>query len=205
MRFNIHKPLTALVTALLALTVMAAPANAEPTPQPSAPAASGEHVPNSGPWTVRWRIVDPYPCWEIAGGSTANNARADVAHCAGRNAKWEWYMNNVTGSYWQLMNSKSGKCLYPENDSTADGAAISQETCNAANVWQRWRLVLRDTGSGSLDDHYSFVNAETGKCINHRNALAQGILMLQKTCTYNEDKAAAEPDLTDWFTWWNAA
>ncbi|WP_020555945.1 RICIN domain-containing protein [Embleya scabrispora] len=82
---------------------------------------------------------------------------------------------SASGPY-TLTNANSGKCLEIRGDSTGDGAAASQWTCNGSAT-QNWYLSLSPGASTRI------VNANSGKCLEIRGDSTQdGAAANQWTC-----------------------
>ncbi|MEU7233375.1 RICIN domain-containing protein, partial [Streptomyces chrestomyceticus] len=67
-------------------------------------------------------------CLEIENSSTKNGARAQQWDCKGQ-AGAGWYLLDLGGGNWSIVNAKSGKCLEIENSSTKNGARAQQWDC----------------------------------------------------------------------------
>jgi len=80
------------------------------------------------------------------------------------------------GSYVQLINQNSNKCLDVQMPNTSDGANVDLWTCNG-NTWQKWQLV--DLGTG----YYKIVSQNSGKCLDVTgNGTADGANVEQWAC-----------------------
>ncbi len=80
------------------------------------------------------------------------------------------------GSYVQLINQNSNKCLDVQSPNTADGANVGIYSCNG-NTWQKWQLV--DLGTG----YFKIVSQNSGKCLDVTgNGTADGVNVEQWTC-----------------------
>ncbi|MFJ4922584.1 ricin-type beta-trefoil lectin domain protein [Streptomyces sp. NPDC088725] len=105
-------------------------------------------------------------CLDIAGGSTANGAAAQVYTCNGSAAQ-QWSVK-PDGSIQGL-----GKCLDVNAGSVADGAKVQLYDCNGSGA-QQWRL----ESAGDL------VNAAANKCLDVvDNSPADGAKVQIWTCT----------------------
>lgn len=78
-----------------------------------------------------------------------------------------------------IRNVGSNKCLQPENGSLAEFAPIVQNTCVAGSFAQGWEF--RKVGN-SKDNHYMFLNQQSGFCLDVFGGAVNGTRLLQVTC-----------------------
>ncbi len=67
-------------------------------------------------------------CVEIAGGSTADGARAQISTCNGQ-ARQRFRMEATDNGFFRIKNVGTNKCLDVTSASTADGAVVQQYSC----------------------------------------------------------------------------
>src|SRR5262245_8154715 len=93
-------------------------------------------------------------CMEIAGGSTADGAIAQLFDCNG-SARQQFRFETASGGFFFLRNVGSNKCIDVTGNSLSNGADIIQWTCHGGNN-QQWspadlgenvvRLAARSSG-----------------------------------------------------------
>ena len=106
-----------------------------------------------------------------ANGSTVNLIPFYDAH--GHNYTVYWYASTAPSGYVKLVNRHSGKVVGVSGGSTADGAAIVQQTDTGA-ASQRWQIV--DVGGG----YVKVVNRNSGKVLDVASAsTADGARVIQ--------------------------
>jgi endo-1,4-beta-xylanase len=67
-------------------------------------------------------------CVEVAGGSTADGARLQIATCNG-SSRQQFRLESTDSGYYRIKNVNSGRCADVISVSTADGAGIQQYSC----------------------------------------------------------------------------
>lgn len=97
-------------------------------------------------------------CLQVAGNSTANLARIQLATCNGSSAQ-NFRVESVSSGYYQIRNVSSNKCVDVEAKSTADGAAVIQYTCSGGTNQQ---FSVLDTSDGNV----RFVARHSGKVLD---------------------------------------
>jgi C1A family cysteine protease len=111
-------------------------------------------------------------CIEIAGGSTADLAAAQLGDCTGA-ANQQLHVEGAGGAYFTLRVVASGKCLDVQGASTSAGASIVQNPCQSA-VSQQWSVV--DLGNGE----FNIVNRSSGLVLDAYGAMtASGTPIIQ--------------------------
>jgi endo-1,4-beta-xylanase len=110
-------------------------------------------------------------CVEVAGGSTADGARLQIATCNG-SMRQQFRMEATDGGFYRIRNVGSNKCVDVNGASTADGAAIQQWSCWTGQN-QQWAFgdvpsgAVRITArhSGKAMDVYGFSSADGSQLI----------------------------------------
>lgn len=91
-------------------------------------------------------------CLDVAGGSSANGARVQIAHCYGNLAQdWQYI-----GGTLQVL----GKCLDVTNGQTTPGARLQIWDCSPGNQNQQWQLT---SGTITWKGHSQCVDIPSGK------------------------------------------
>ncbi|WP_155372792.1 RICIN domain-containing protein [Catellatospora vulcania] len=86
----------------------------------------------------------------------------------------------ATGVAYQLVVTKSGKCIDVPGASTTNGALLQQWGCTANSPWQQFRL----TAVGS---NYQLVNVSSGKCVDIPGwSTASGVQLQQYGCVSSQ-------------------
>ncbi|GIF96545.1 RICIN domain-containing protein [Catellatospora citrea] len=86
----------------------------------------------------------------------------------------------ATGVAYQLVVTKSGKCIDVPGASSANGALLQQWGCTANSPWQQFRL----TAVGS---NYQLVNVSSGKCVDIPDwSTASGVQLQQYGCVSSQ-------------------
>ncbi|GAB4052293.1 RICIN domain-containing protein [Catellatospora paridis] len=86
----------------------------------------------------------------------------------------------ATGVAYQLVVTKSGKCIDVPGASSANGALLQQWGCTANSPWQQFRL----TAVGS---NYQLVNVSSSKCIDIPDwSTASGVQLQQYGCVSSQ-------------------
>ncbi|MBQ0988769.1 RICIN domain-containing protein [Micromonospora sp. H61] len=114
-------------------------------------------------------------CLTVAGGSTANLARAVQYNCDGH-ASRTWVVSGSLGGNFRLVNLNSGRCLTVDGGSTANNAPVVQYTCDthAARYWR----VINNNGST-----LQVRNVNSGKCLTIAGgSTANNAAAVQYTC-----------------------
>jgi poly(3-hydroxybutyrate) depolymerase len=75
-------------------------------------------------------------CVQIQGGSTASNARLEIATCDG-STKQQFRAESMGSGFYRLRNVNSNLCVDVSGASTADGASIIQFACGTGSN-QQW-------------------------------------------------------------------
>lgn len=115
-------------------------------------------------------------CVEIAGGSTANLAQAQIASCNGT-TRQQFRFEDQGGGYFRLRNVNSNLCLDVEGASTTAGARVIQWTCGTAQN-QQWRMA--DISSTVTQ----FIARHSGQAMDVYGAgTADGTRLIQWTLT----------------------
>ncbi|MGQ4491149.1 RICIN domain-containing protein, partial [Streptomyces sp. SAS_281] len=83
----------------------------------------------------------------------------------------------VTGSTYQLVVKKSGKCVDVPGAARTDGTKLQQWGCTADSPWQQF--TLESAGSGI----YTLVGVDSGLCVDvPAGSTAGGVQVVQWTC-----------------------
>ncbi|KOV83177.1 beta-xylosidase [Nocardia sp. NRRL S-836] len=93
-----------------------------------------------------------------------------------------WNFTPVTGvaDTYTVTNRQSGKCL--DVSSTADGAAVVQQTCSPGSTSQQYAL-RKVTYSGNDPHDFQLVARSSGKCVDVNGvSTAAGARIIQWTC-----------------------
>ncbi|GAB4052292.1 pectinesterase family protein [Catellatospora paridis] len=86
----------------------------------------------------------------------------------------------ATGVAYQLVVTKSGKCIDVPGASSANGALLQQWGCTANSPWQQFRL----TAVGS---NYQLVNVSSSKCVDVPDwSTASGVQLQQYGCVSSQ-------------------
>ncbi|MEV0453621.1 RICIN domain-containing protein [Catellatospora methionotrophica] len=86
----------------------------------------------------------------------------------------------ATGVAYQLVVTKSGKCIDVPGASSANGALLQQWSCTANSPWQQFRL----TAVGS---NYQLVNVSSGRCVDIPGwSTASGVQLQQYGCVSSQ-------------------
>jgi hypothetical protein len=93
-----------------------------------------------------------------------------------------------------VRSTASGKCLTPQNESSADGVPIFQVECNGS-AFQRWDFV-------DHDNHvFQIRNAVTLKCMDVPGPNSNGTPVIQWPCSgISNERFQASRDLPDFVT-----
>lgn len=93
-----------------------------------------------------------------------------------------------------VRNTASGKCLAPQDESSAAGVSIVQVTCNGS-AFQRWDFI-------DHDDHiFQIRNAVTLMCMNAAGRNVNGTPVIQWPCAgISNQRWEASRDLPDFVT-----
>ncbi|WP_185949449.1 RICIN domain-containing protein [Microbispora sp. KK1-11] len=113
---------------------------------------------------------------EPVGGSTASGTL--VTHNPPSGATSQQWRLQATGSYWNLVNVNSAKCLDLVSAGTANGVQIRQATCGTATS-QQW--TLRRVADGT----FYLVNRFSSKVLD--SPPGSGTTLEQQTITGNTD------------------
>ncbi|WP_308715530.1 RICIN domain-containing protein [Phytohabitans maris] len=140
----------------------------------------------------RYRIhpVHSGKCFDVPGGSAANDAILDQWDCVAT-ATWETFrFERVGGSPYYLIRTAADKCLDLKLYSLLDNAQTLQYACDeagAAKPNQQFRLDL--VGGGGYEPVVRLRVVHSGKCLHVSGAsLANGAQIVQAPC------AAVPPD-----------
>jgi hypothetical protein len=92
-----------------------------------------------------------------------------------------WTFRPVAGAY-TVVNQQTGKCLAVDGASTADGAAVVQQTCADGSASQQFTLTKVTYGGNDPRD-YQLVARHSGKCVDVSGvSTTPGAAVLQWTC-----------------------
>jgi len=146
----------------------------KPAPAPSAPppepARSALVISPDLPYTITASAANK--CVQLAGQSTTEGSRAQIAVCDGSPAQ-QFRLQAVAGGYHALINMGSSLCIEVAGASTDNGAAIQQAACRPASN-QQW--IIADAPAGTI----RLVARLTGKVIDVQGAsTAAGTNLIQ--------------------------
>jgi pectate lyase len=149
----------AAVAAGLAVPVALIAATMMPAPAAAAPVAGGVYVLASG---------SSGKCIQIAGASTANGGLFVQVACDTANAG-QRFTAVAQGGAFGFTNAASGKCLDVPNSTTASGTQLWQWTCGAS-ANQTWSL----TASTAAPGKFLVTSAANGLCVSNRDGSTAG-------------------------------
>ncbi|MFY1672454.1 RICIN domain-containing protein [Plantactinospora sp. WMMB334] len=124
------------------------------TPAPASANGVGTSVADE---VVTFTNLNSNKCLTIAGGSTANLARAVQYNCDGHPSRLWLIDGSLTGNF-RIVNVNSGRCLTIDGGSTANIAPAVQYTCDTHRA-RYWTAVNATTSSVQIR------NLNSGKCL----------------------------------------
>jgi hypothetical protein len=114
-------------------------------------------------------------CLDDQNGSTTSGTAVNQATCAA-NTNTQWQFSQISSGVYNLINKKSGMCLY-NGGSTGTGALLTQATCGSATSYQ-WTVT--DLGNGFIN----IKNKNSGFCVDDAGgSTSAGHQMDQTTCS----------------------
>jgi len=129
-------------------------------------------------------------CLDVPTASQVAGQPVQQWHCydAPDNQTWNFvaaYNSNLADgyladNYYTIRAQHSGMCLEVAGGLTADGASVTQQTCDTTNrtTQQQWRLVQRP------NSYFSLVARHSGKCLTVPSGnLNDGVFVVQQTCS----------------------
>ncbi|MEP6655329.1 MAG: RICIN domain-containing protein, partial [Myxococcales bacterium] len=114
-------------------------------------------------------------CVEILAASTANSAKVQINSCAATSAAQTFRLQVASGTFYNVVNTNSGKCLDVSGKLTTDGAAVIQYQCNGGTN-QQWTLTDTSGGAVRLTARHSNKVMEV-----NGGATANGTAIVQRT------------------------
>jgi beta-galactosidase len=125
--------------------------------------------------TYQLRSAATGKCVGIVGNGTANSVNAEIRTCNGSVGQ-SFTIASVATGYYAIKNTNSLKCLDVTGQSTADGAAVIQYTCNSSSLNQQWSFTDLTGGFERLTAHHSGKVAEVNS-----GGTADGTTIVQRT------------------------
>ncbi|MFJ8958333.1 RICIN domain-containing protein [Lentzea sp. NPDC102401] len=120
-------------------------------------------------------------CLDNTNLGTADGNPQQQFHCEGGDQQlWNFTPVQGVADTYTVVNQQSGKCL--DVPSTADGAAVVQQTCSPGSASQQYSL--RKVTYGGNDPHdYQLVARHSGKCLDVNGiSTAAGARIIQWAC-----------------------
>jgi beta-galactosidase len=114
-------------------------------------------------------------CVGIVGNGTANSTAVEIRTCNGSVGQ-NFTIASVATGYYAIKNTNSLKCLDVTGQSTAEGAAVIQYTCNNGSLNQQWSFTDLSGGFERLTAHHSGKVAEVNS-----GGTADGTTIVQRT------------------------
>jgi hypothetical protein len=116
-------------------------------------------------------------CLNVAGASTANNAKVIQYTCVASATNDKWVLVPQAGGVYWVQNVASGKCLTVQGASTTNNALLIQYACTTGDN-ETWRVEsLLDAPTMRLHSTLS------GRCLDvPGNSTANNVQLIQYTC-----------------------
>jgi hypothetical protein len=120
-------------------------------------------------------------CLDNTNLGTADGNPQQQFHCEGGDQQlWNFTPVQGVADTYTVVNQQSGKCL--DVPSTADGAAVVQQTCSPGSASQQYAL-RKVTYSGNDPHDYQLVARHSGKCLDVNGiSTAAGARIIQWAC-----------------------
>ncbi|WP_165449508.1 RICIN domain-containing protein [Krasilnikovia cinnamomea] len=116
------------------------------------------------------------------GGATGNDTHAVLAACDNANDS-EWHLRARRGSYAELRNDRSGKCLSLAGASPNRGTHVVQQPCDDGVAHQNWLVDVDANGLTKLRNQHG------GYCLAiEADGKQAGAHLLQWDCNANTDQ-----------------
>lgn len=117
-------------------------------------------------------------CMNVAGPSTANNAKLIQYTCSPTAANDKWQAVPMGDGTFHLVSVHSNKCANVDHALTGNNVAVLQYTCSATAKHDRWRF-----RAVPAKPTFQLVAAHSGKCLHVGGASAgNGAALVQFTC-----------------------